>query len=210
MPFLRDIIRKPHAPAYTHIQASQILTAIAEVLQVPEDDIIKLPLLGIGAYADVLWLPNKKRVLKITTDTSDADASFIVKQRPDPSLIHVYDVYQLWPHSEDYVIIEEKLTPLSGTFLKQMEHATFYFQGIDITDERAVNNMLQKAAADEDVIPETIVQYIKNWGKVLGARHIHWGEDFHEQNVMMRNHKCVISDLGVSTVPTQRIPLLPL
>ena len=164
--------------------------------------------LGKGAHAEVYWLKDRKKVLKITIDPSDAEASIVVQHKPDPSLVHVYDVCQITTPATRrtcYSLVVEKLTPLSPIAAARIKAYENIFFGLFYhfpTMKQIESPAYQKIIG---ITPEETEQY-KIWAKALDARHIIW-YDLQTANIMMRGHTKVISDLGASeTMGGPKIP----
>jgi hypothetical protein len=186
-----------------------------------------MPLLGKGSYASVFWLPDRKKVLKLTSDKDDANASAIVQKKPDSSLVKVYNVFQLPPgvfgETKAWGIVNEKLTPLPSSSNKIRAISNLFFDSnmVDDPTMKSVKEFYSALHNPQTKQQEYIPTYMQrfgvteqdlqdiwvHWAKVLDKRHIIW-QDFKESNVMMRGRTYVICDLGFSTVPQQNIPVL--
>jgi len=183
--------------------------------------------LGEGSFANVYWLHDKKKALKITRDRNDADASEIMRNKPDRSVVKVYDVFALPKQYTDlWGIVVEKLSPLSykeGEAIANL-YNLLWDLGIDQTPtmkhvkefkERLENPDPKKHPIDKYIqeyydksgVTEEMIDRWETWAKVLDSRHIYW-KDFKPANVMSRGRNMVISDLGYSKVPHQKIPEL--
>ena len=72
-----------------------------------------------GYHAAVFWLSDRKKILKITWDYSDANACEIIRKKPDlKTFVKVYQVLEV-PPRRLYAIVAEKLTPLSDRVWKE-------------------------------------------------------------------------------------------
>lgn len=173
--------------------------------------------LGAGHFSRVYWLDDKTKILKITKDKSDANASQILLKRPTKTLLKVYDVFSIkYNNHVLYGIVAEKLTSLSHDL--KMKFITFtyfldywfgsFFPSVQQLTEAAQSN--PQAWANGRTIYEVTDEYLTlfmDWAEALDTRSIRWG-DYKSENIMMRQHTPVIVDLGYSKVPTQRIPVL--
>jgi len=190
-----------------------------------------LKLLGDGTAAHVFWLSDKKRVLKITGDLPDAEASAVVMKRPAKSIVHVYDVFQV---KGAFFIVEEKLTPLSGSekstwknFDDWRDSAYSPNQARDdegVRIEQGLETMLSHMQLTDEWLhhleaafqsdpptnfdPNLVMKQLRQWARDLTQRNILWG-DIYWENFMSRGHQIVISDLGYGRVfGAPRIPRL--
>jgi serine/threonine protein kinase len=176
--------------------------------------------LGYGNFAEVYWLKDKKRVLKLTTDVSDANASELVRRKPDRSLVKVYDVFQV-PESRLFGIIAEKLVNLTGSERShwdvvgdtlEEERRLQPFQMSLVWYERKLLPFLEWVKVARSSLAKhfdaATVETLRRWCEVLTTRHIVW-QDMHPGNIRFRGRTPVLMDLGSSKVPSQRIPVLP-
>jgi serine/threonine protein kinase len=175
----------------------------------------RFPVLGEGASASVYWLPDWARTLKLTGDPTDAYASEIVRKRPDPSLVKIYDVFQAIP-GRLWGIVAEKLTPLPAALDNQWGWASRALifqppQPIWLT-MKWVQRLEEVMATTNDprayrnITPEIISQ-LKVWAEALDARQIKLS-DLKPENMMMRRNRLVFVDLGESKVRRVHIPRL--
>jgi len=165
-----------------------------------------------GAYAWVYWLKhNRKQILKITSDESDAKASMILKNKPDKNLLKVYDVIKIG-NIDLWAILVEKLNPLSSSQTKMWEDAqgaldsmgvTFRYEGLtkdkleeaqDAAEDASSGGYQDWSSAIHRVLPT-----LEKWEKALAARGILW-KDFHPGNVLMRGRVPIIADLGKTDI----------
>lgn len=209
---------------YSTKYITKVLEAMATRLGEPNT---KWKWLGAGSYANVYWLNDKKKALKITRDESDADASIILKKKPDRSLVKVYDVFELPAVGRPlFGIVVEKLSPLSYKEEKSVSNLLNLLWDLGINDiptmknikefkDRLSNPDPEKHGVDKYIqeyydksgVTEEMIDLWETWAQVLDARHIVW-KDFKILNVMARGREIVISDIGYSTVPAQKIPEL--
>lgn len=194
-----------------------------------KDPLNHVTFLGSGAYGVVYWLSDHKRVLKITNDEMDAYASAIVLKKPSKNLIKVYDVFQFGGplFNSTWAIVSEKLTPLSFR-QEEIWLSVWHLKNGDYHDAfmgsgPAPWKGLTTAWVDEvdkwlqDVDPrrpgvssyKALVEALpdlKAWAKELSKRGILW-TDLKRDNIMNRNKRSVIVDLGFGKV--SRHPSIP-
>lgn len=87
-----------------------ILRAFSDKLKKKGIDTSKLKQLGVGTMGVAYDLGDK--VLKVTKDAREAQASSIVAGKNIPNIVQVYDIWK-FPEVNWYGLIIEKLTPLS-------------------------------------------------------------------------------------------------
>lgn len=184
-----------------------------DLLQYLEEDAVPQDI-GEGNYAKVYWLrSNRKRILKITVDRSDALACMAVLKHPQKNLLKVFDVFKI--NQSAYGIIAEKCTPLSHSDIMLMDTITQieeqspyplaeYNEGLTVDWV----NWLQEYISDEGYKIDTkVLDQYRNWAEDLEQLDIvFW--DLHSGNVMNRGHRSVIVDLGYSDAPPSDIPTL--
>jgi len=170
--------------------------------------------IGEGADAEVYWLANKRKVLKLTVSEDDAKALAYFKKHPDKGIVKVYDVFSI-PDTFLYGIVMEKLTPSDKHWQEIAERISFagrggfflsmkWFEGqllpaIQKRRERGVGGPFMDAMTPENI------EVIHHWCEVLDKAGIKWA-DMHDENVMFRGRQPVLMDLGRSTGATGRIP----
>ena len=169
------------------------------------DQIKKIKALDSGSKGIAYDIGNK--VLKITTDKSEADASSLLVGKKLKGVSKFYDVFKY--EGEDkllrntYVIIQEKLKDDMSAAIKA--HAEFrkWFdatisdrvpgtKGISFSYEK------YKDKAKEELSPELFNLYIGLME--LQKYKIEW-DDFHTGNILFRGKMPVIIDLGYSKSP---------
>ena len=206
---------------YKDIQPA--VQALAKRLGESPTEVPKWKVLGTGGHATVYWLSDRTKVLKVTKDVTDAHASAIVQRKPDPSLIKVYDVFQLYGCKTLYFIVAEKLTPLSGKAEDLVSRLRDFPYDIGIPLDPIIEELeefehARKHPANklEEKIPaylklhditEKDIQQLWKWARALDRRDIVWN-DFKKENIMMRGHDLVISDLGYNVAPSVQIPVV--
>ncbi len=215
--FLRPSEQQEYTP--------QILEAMARRLG--EKNPQKWKWLGEGSNAQVYWLNDKKKILKITRDESDANASIILQHKPDRSLLHVHDVFEIPTNYKTVLgIVAEKLSPLGKREEKRLQGLLAFLFDLGIKDHPTMENVLElrrrmfypdpdKYPTDKYIkdyykrhrITEEAIDLWETWAKALDARDILW-KDFTTYNVMSRGRNAVISDLGYNNSPPQQIPEL--
>jgi len=184
-----------------------------------------LKFLGQGMNGYVFWLPDKKRVLKLTVDEGDANASEVIRKKPDRNLIKVHDVFTFGlPHwRQSWGIVSEKLRPLSRSeeeswrWIVQMstgQYRKFWAPRMDALDQKWVDAIDAWTTSDDaKYIPglvEAIEEHhhtLETWAKLLKNRGIIWG-DLNLGNIMHRGAVPLISDVGGGYAPSQHLPQL--
>lgn len=165
--------------------------------------------LGRGGKANVFWLSDKKRIIKLTVDESDAQASEIVRKKPSKDLLKVYDVFQLG--RELWGIVAEKLTPIKGSevdrwsnFRSTLETQQDFPRFDYITPKyvEKIQDVVEFLDDDPDDDEEffsagfyVCLEQLGVWADELSQRNILW-KDLISDNVMHRGRTLVISDLG--------------
>jgi len=184
-----------------------------------EKDFSRLKFLGKGMWAEVFWLSNRKKVVKITNDLEDANASFIIKNKPSPEFAKVYDVFALTSKSRTpYCIVNEKLTELDSATKRTIENVDSVWRSVlgsvaNVTPKNvqtvydAFSDPKVDAYIDKLGLTYRDFDILWGWAKALQERHIKW-MDFKSANTMMRGRKLVISDVGAGESPRQSIPVL--
>jgi len=194
-----------------------------------EKDLTRIRSLGAGSWADVFWLSNKRKVVKITHDPQDAQASMVVLKRPSKYLVKTYDIFALTPDKYTvYCIVNEKLTPLGRRegllipVLLRLLHATGKKPVITMETYNAIMEMLESGQGRDwkswltsylsaqrlNMEASSFMDLFKNWAEALDSRGIRWW-DIKKANFMMRGRQIVISDLGAGTVSgAPKIPYL--
>jgi len=198
-------------------------------MRLGEKDLARIGNLGSGSWASVFWLSNRRKVVKVTHDPQDAQASAVVLKRPSKYLVKTYDVFALTPDKYTvYCIVNEKLTPLGRreellipVLLRLLKQSG---QNHSITMETydAIIKLLEKfrgrdwkswlnsylAAQHLNMDADSFMDFYKNMAEALDSRGIRWW-DIKKANFMMRGHQIVISDLGAGTVTgAPKIPSL--
>jgi len=182
-----------------------------------------LPFLGEGEDAEVYWLnSDKKKILKLTMDKSDAHACQILAKKPDKSLLKVYKVVDVCHGGSDwgYAILAEKLTPLSGSMRKYLEKALLGLKMMSslprhgvtkpwIVEVKHALNVFKDDPRAQKYVDDVVNVFpiLEAWANALTDRGIAW-TDFHLGNIMMRRHDPVIVDFGRSRVYRGSIPKL--
>lgn len=194
-----------------------LMPAIQERLG--ETDFSRLKFLGKGIWADVFWLSNRKKVVKVTNDLEDANASFIIHKKPSPEFAKVHDVFALTSKSRtSYCIVNEKLTELDSSTKRTIENVDSVWRSVLGSFANVTPKNVQTVSdAFSDPKVETYIDklgltyrdfdILVGWAKALQERHIKW-MDFKSANTMMRGRKLVISDVGAGSSPRQSIPIL--
>jgi len=202
-------------------EAELALEAIGQRLDIDPRDYKRFQWIGHGAYAEVYWIPDRKRVLKITRDNEDANVSRLVQKKPDKAFVKVYDVFEVFSYR--WGIVAEKLTPMSNSlemsFGRCLALCTFldievvpisdileFFHDPKVLDQPEVIDEMKAVRVSREEV-ESFLKTLRKWERALDARNIFW-KDVKPSNVMMRGRELVISDLGYSEAPHQKIPEL--
>jgi len=210
------ILRKNALPRAGRERSEAIAEAIFERLgetKAPSD-------LGRGSYANVYWLKgNRKRILKITSDSSDAFALKHLQESPKKSLVKVHDVFEIVP-KHLWGAVTEKLSPLSSTEydnwqqLREMleEDEAFYDVERTLGREGVTTRyfyLLEQAKEKAGTVLPTdkMLESIFKWGKDLSSLGIKF-TDLTEDNIMKKGANDILIDLGYSDVRPTRIPAL--
>jgi len=180
-----------------------------------------LKFLGKGGYANVYWLPDKKRVFKITKDKEDAQASGNIQGKRTTHLVRTYDVFQI--DRTYYGIVNEKLTPLSSSKANAWKMLTnLYYDDVDnlfwdlpmisqdgLTPQWVMafkDAVFSSAYGENAEILEDEFDELLMFSTELVKYRIQWRDWYHE-NIMNRGRTPVISDLGGGTIsPRVNIP----
>lgn len=158
--------------------------------------------LGSGWDGSVFWLSNKKKILKVTQDKPDAEASQILARKPNKELYKVYKVVQVG--NDGYAIIAEKLSPLSGSEFQKWERVYHELHGMHKHPSGQKPMTMSWLAEVEEEVEEERWNYpaldeklgqIAEWVDLLTQRNI-LIRDFHAGNIMARGRLPIISDLG--------------
>lgn len=170
--------------------------------------------LGEGGNAFVYWMSDKKKVFKLTIDGSDANASELVRKKPNEAIVKVYDVFKIQKKSRSFPdplcgIVAEKLTPLSGKNLKSIERL-YNVVGTSLPISQA--DLQDRIEEEEEkksgfVLTTEDLHTLDRFNQALLTLDIDW-YDFYPENIMMRGRLPVISDIGVNAAPAQKIPKL--
>ena len=171
--------------------------------------------IGKGDYADVYWLKDRRKVLKVTHDASDAMALASFFKNPNKNFVKVYNVARL-ETMRAYALLEEKLTPLSGRAYNKWDELFDYiyeqwgirpqnFNGIEQRWIAALRQQLQ----EHDLYQEFEKEFIQCsiWSQILERRQIIYS-DFHTGNIMQRGSQLVINDLGLSKSPMVQLQVI--
>lgn len=182
-----------------------------------EPNLMKLKKLGAGMWADVFWMSNKKKIVKLTRDRADAQASLIVQKKPSRYLVKTYDVFSVTPDKYSvYCIVNEKLTPLAGYEERLVDAIREIVRQVSISvsgltlDITSANYERIKEVLDtehgrawaEDYLridADDFLSFYKNLVDALDDRHIRWA-DVKRPNFMMRGAQIVVADLGAGVV----------
>lgn len=215
-------------PAHSDSQKGQLKATCFDLISfhygklmkrgVPVNKDIQKSLLGMGTQGCAFSLNNGK-VLKVTSDHTEARACSVLKGINSKYISHVFDVFS-FPDSDFFGIVLEKLNELSGGEKKQLKNAVtavslantfdvFHFEGTQFANwqsffEKTLEMERQFAAAGIPV--KNIDPHIKtlkrfNIDKImdeLSSRRIDFA-DYTENNLMKRQDGTyVINDLGYS------------
>lgn len=159
-----------------------------------------------------------KRVLKLTTDKSEANAMAIVQSNPTPFVVRTYDVFKLgskYAKGDVFGIVQDKLSsPAAGwaKFIDQVRPAILYKKPGYLTVKGVAEfykKLMKERDDDEDYLPDFTdqrVQWLAGLAKFFDDTGIKF-QDFHSGNLMKKGSKHVMIDLGLSKSPAAQIPL---
>jgi len=207
-------IPKELARLTLNFSGAEYITAVLDQWGIDPE---KLQYLGHGAYAQAYWVKNdRKKIIKFTRDSTDAEALMNVLLKPDKSLVKVYKIAKLGPN-DVHAILAEKLLQLSGSEKKGWYNFFNYVYYHNISPAlyggvcpEWTEELTDRLKADE--IPSDFQKQIKQcvvWGKALESRQIDFF-DLHAGNVMKRGRQDVIIELGLATAPHKKIPVITL
>jgi len=167
----------------------------------------QLPFLGHGGYASAFLVG--KKVLKVTRDIDDVWASAILQNNPDKDLLKVYKVANIVPRTL-WVILSEKLTPLSAPQRKKWKAAIPYLRlfsifhaGLNYDAIMSAEDWIERQERATGVTKETrfvqsLLPRLTIWSDKLSEERGIACRDVSYTNIMMRGRTPIISDLGQS------------
>jgi hypothetical protein len=190
--------------------------AAAILKQLGEDPGYRPKLIEQGGSAAVYSLSEGSRILKLTTDRSDAQGSLHVLRKPHRALEKVLDVFEV--RNGLYGVVAERLTPLSPQDYEEWQqlfdhirtkHFNLFLvlknKGISEDWVKKVKEAVEKHLGDET--PFAKLRILANLAKALKKLGIH-ARDIHEDNFMNRGAVPVLMDFGLSKSPKLSIPSL--
>lgn len=169
--------------------------------------------LGAGSYGMALELQDG-RVMKVTTDRQEAQASHKIQGRRGVHVVNVLKAFR-FPNSDVYGIVQERLQPLGpvekhrlGVALRVVDHFIREI-GYNVAYGKGWANFTALAKEwSDDVYDRSDVAAAVNTMRRFSldrmmdevhARGILF-YDYHTENIMKRGDRYVITDLGQSTV----------
>lgn len=196
-------------------------TSLSSRISAKDTPFQKLKLLGQGGRAYVFWLSDRKRVLKLTSDETDALACVLLGKHPANPIVRVYDVFR-FGSTPYYGIVSEKLTPLAGAEYTEWrdiskiitEDADLYdlpvWQGLTKTwvqeTKEAIPDLAEAAGQAFANTFRVYLWQLEKGQESLQQRGILWS-DLTADNIMYRGRSLVISDVGRSRI--SRPPRIP-
>lgn len=185
--------------------------------------------IGYGDWAEVYWLSDRKKVLKLTTDDTDAKAMAYFKKHPSKGVVKVYDVFKI-PHTKLYGILEEKLVAATGKEVQEWSLITrqlpFFVRGtgFSLTMKwfHKFQGKLQESTAEDFARDNSeaqeqlshlltsrpdVIATIKDWCETLDKAGMRWA-DLHPRNIMFRGRQAVLMDLGRNVGASGPVPVL--
>jgi len=190
---------------------SQLRTIVdATLKEVDATDESQLKFLGQGFFGDVFWLGDKRKVLKLTNDYTDAYASEIVRRKPDKNLVKVYQVFALADSYPAVIgIVNEKLSPLASHERAKLDYLRKLWNKAIGQRTFLTRQNLDKFVDSPQIEEVDDADYglLSTLVRVFTDRHIKW-RDLSGDNIMARGREKVVSDLGFSESLKQPIPVL--
>ena len=180
-------------------------------------DLSRMVRLGNGSYGTAYAIGNSGRVIKFTTDDSEAMASFRVQNHGKhlENVVRIYDVFRLgkeWPLALGFGIVQERLRKLSGQEAKEVDSIRWIVDAVAKTFNRGEikdpDELFQKAFSDHTDKLELVRKFkIAEILKQLVSIGVKFN-DFHSGNLMIAGSEYVVTDLGVSQSPHAELPVL--
>lgn len=178
---------------------------------IPDDPVV----LGRGTRGTVYDLGNNV-AMKLTSDTSEAEASEKVRKTPIDGVVEIFDVFALGSTGY-FCIVQEKLQRMTHMMSTEIQKLLKEFDLGDYLQGNGYDPKAVERAVDEDVrelhdhgqMPKAKELYdtfsrIEELGLLKIAANLHKAgiqfHDYHEGNLMMRGHELVVVDLGKSKV----------
>jgi hypothetical protein len=165
--------------------------------------------IGEGCSADIFDL-NDGRVLKITTDLSDAAGSLLFKNKPSSVVVDIYDAFKIKEadnesHYDLYGIVAQKLNPLTPDWEEFAHFCDKYISsGKPSKVFSHLTQILTKVQARRF---KTKIAWLEKVSEEFANRNLNWN-DFHAGNILREGrHQVKVIDLGHSF--PNRLPNVP-
>ena len=205
------------------LELTRVLAGSRRALAKKRVDVSKAQLIGYGSQGAAFDVGGG-RVLKVTYDAKEANASARVMGMKLPNIVRVYDVFR-FPVGDVYGILQERLSQMPAADKNEfvefvtdviVESGTFS-QLWWIGDwDTIVETAIEGAKEDDDATPESVAR-IRRELSVLREKYqmdkivaqlkraqIKF-RDFHGGNLMLRGSEHVLIDLGYSQAPKAQI-----
>lgn len=191
---------------YTQGNLTVMWYKIAQRLAAKRIPVTMCVCLGSGTQGKALQI-NDKTVIKVSDDKKESDASYIVKQNPSVYFPRIHDVFKLHMgrHAYKYFIVQEKLERCDEKWAEfcdgwNSNYITPYI----------VRRMKEHRSDNEgNVTPESEKKFKWIHGVAMYfTKHRIRYCDLHGGNLMQKNGKHKIIDLGYSKVKHQKIDKL--
>ncbi len=193
--------------------------------------------LGAGVCGKAFKI-SSDRVLKITDDDSEADAMNIIMYHPHPNIVKVYRVFKFSSEKDCYFEEEELLEPIDEnkinkwllyTIIQEAEDSPYYKNILSILTYYSQSRTVTKNYDIEGIVKRMVDkhEFINRKYKVekmskgfhsffvdmlSAAKHIYENgirfHDWHSGNIMQKNGRYMLIDLGASISPQQKIEIL--
>ena len=207
-------------PALQGYLTEEEIVPVLQYLGIPEENALSLKVIGRGTRAVVLWMPNRKQILKLTRDSDDAEVCAKLIGRRMSNLLQVSDVFAIT--NRVYGVIAEKLVPL-GSHERELWNRGRHAIATISTEGPSYWSLLKKMgltvawihivqAALAQILPyeHTMQKAIANLKAILPtwtamaeqfqAINVTKYADIHDGNIMMRGQHMVIVDFGTAQV----------
>lgn len=226
---LRNLIKEAKVQGISEIQAKKVMLKYPigmKKIGLSSEQIKSLSPLGIGTRGVAFALGDK--VLKITNDKAEAEASSVLKNANNPSLTQYYKIWE-FGNTGIYGIIQEKLNPLpenEGQIFNRalvktrlpiwIAKSNYNFDKAKVMAQKYLKDTLKKKLEKGDISKEQIPNWMedvntawnlmsstynmRNLVKTLGEFGIKF-HDYHAGNIMQRDDgSLVLIDIGMSKI----------
>jgi len=165
--------------------------------------------LGEGGYGYAYELDNGK-VLKLTTDKREANASSLVVGKSFKNVVKIYDVWSYVKFDNWYFIEQERLSPINKKEVEKWLESYIKFDNNEIlldrffyqvfTGELNLTDAKEKLEQNVDEPYYDFAQDMIYAAKELLSLNIIW-KDLHADNVLKNGNIYKVIDLGYSKSP---------